>query len=106
MQNDDDVDHQPQPDEVVTEFRPSKATLGLGVVFLVGAAMLTVMWWVASYSPVALSKTYKHYIYVDKTATNITFGFLAMIFLCLGLGIGFVLLGLWQRRREAAGKPW
>ena len=43
----------------------SRRTFGLSLFFLVSAAAVLVVWWLALRSPVALTKLYKHYVDID-----------------------------------------
>ena len=101
MEHQDETEPQPGLSE---EERTGKASIGLGAVFLVGAALLTMVWWIVAYSPVALTKSYKFLVGADDLAGDIALAILSMMFLCLCLGIIFMSVGLWQRR-QARAKP-
>ena len=102
MEHQDETEPQPGLSD---EERTGKASMGLGVVFLVGAALLAVVWWIVAYSPMAIAKSYKFFAGANDLAGDISLAILCMMFLCLCLGIIFMSVGLWQRR-QARAKPY
>ena len=78
----------------------SRRTFGLSLFFLVSAAAVLVVWWLALRSPVALTKLYKHYVDIDTLAESINIGFIAMMSVCFTLGFSLLILAIFQARRR------